>query len=110
MKLEIWVSDKIGCDRLKEFERFLQDMASCRDQGYCRYGKVNRNKEYMDRLSDELRAYRKRSGGNRAQLLNLAVYAFLESIEPQHKGFHYDPEAKTVNRKRMNRKKEWLLN
>lgn len=106
MNLPVFVSDKLGVDHVKEFQAFIQKMASRRDQGFCRYGPADASQHYLSRLRDEIKAYGKT--GNCEQLLNIAVYAFLESVAPQHDNFHHDPTAASVNRRRK-RKREWIL-
>ena len=51
----------------------------------------------MTRLVMETKAYRR--SGNREHLLNIANYAYLESICPENPKFHFDPEAKSATRR-----------
>jgi len=53
----------------------------------------------MTRLSKELKAYRK--DGNIEQLLNIAVYAFLESVAPENPKIHWNAAADSVTRGEM---------
>lgn len=79
------------------YKMFLQLMTNRRGVGYLRYGKINRRAGYMSRMKKELEVYEK--DGNMEQLLNIAVYAFLESYTPQNKKFHFDNNVKSVTRK-----------
>lgn len=53
----------------------------------------------MTRLSKELKAYRR--SGNAEQLMNIAVYAFLESAAPENKLIHWDAAADSATRSEM---------
>lgn len=82
------------------FFHFLQQMANRRAVGALRYGDIpQRKKKYMDRLEIELEEYRKT--GNHEQLLNIAVYAFLESYAPQNGKYHFNPAVDSVTRGTM---------
>lgn len=65
-------------------------------QGQCQYGPPSKEKMFYKRLRMELREYWKK--GNLEQLLNVAVYAYLESIAPQNPRFHWDPFVDSVTR------------
>jgi hypothetical protein len=91
-------------DSLKEdptefraFKGFLQQMVNRRSVGALRYGLINKRQKYMSRMLKEAEAYKE--SGNREQLLNIAVYAFLESYAPENKKFHDNPAADSVTRK-----------
>lgn len=81
------------------FTRFLQQMLNRRTVGILRYGaETSRRKRYMTRLKVELEAYQKT--GNLEQLINIAVYAWLESFAPENKNFHHNPLAESATRGR----------
>lgn len=80
-----------------EFQFFLQMMVNRKLVGGIRYGAIQKRQKYMTRLEKELKAYKKT--GNSEQLINIAVYAFLESFAPENKKFHFDANAKSVTRK-----------
>jgi len=80
-----------------EVEFFLKLFVNRFAVGNLRYGRPNRRKQYLTRLRKELRAYGKT--GNMEQLLNVAVYAMLESMCPQHRAFHFDNSVDSVTRK-----------
>ena len=65
-------------------------------QGFSRYGNPRVEQNYMTRLIMEVKAYRRH--GNLEYLLNIANYAYLESICPENKKFHYDNKVKSVTR------------
>jgi hypothetical protein len=72
----------------QKFLDFVQRQANRLIVGEWRYGAPNRRQLYMSRLEKELEAYKK--DGNVEQLINIANYAFLESIEPEHPQAHFD--------------------
>lgn len=79
-----------------EFNFFLQLMTNRRAVGHLRYGRAQRSKKYLTRMKKELKVYIKE--GNMEQLINIANYAFLESIAPEHPQFHFDPFRKSATR------------
>lgn len=84
------------------FFHFLQEMAYRRTVGSTRYEKYGvpiRRQRYMTRMKRELKAYEK--SGNHEQLLNIAVYAFLESYAPENRKYHFNPAVDSVTRKEM---------
>lgn len=90
-------SVKLDMNTTMYFRAFLQGMANRRVVGALRYEDIpDSRKKYLTRLKKELKAYEK--GGNFEQLLNIAVYAFLEGVAPQHLKFHFDPNAESVTR------------
>ena len=91
--------DKLPTKESIEFQWFLQLMQNRRLVGGMRYGPINYKKKYMTRLNKELRAYRE--AGNAEQLINIAVYAFLEFYAPENKKFHFDNTVDSVTRKDM---------
>ena len=100
MKLEISIPDSLAVPAVEmhHFKIFLQRMANRRAQGWTRYGKINQRQKYMSRLITEAQAYKK--SGNQEQLLNIAVYAFLESYAPENSKAHFNPETDSVTRKK----------
>ena len=94
--------DKLAVPRAEHvaFTHFLQDMMNRRQVGYLRYEQKNkgphRMQRYMSRLAAELDAYRRT--GNMEQLLNIAMYAYLESRAPENVKFHYDNTIESVTR------------
>src|SRR5258706_7069078 len=93
----IWTSDRLNLDKevTAKFMEFLQQMANRRGFGAARYGDVPKvEQKFMTRLKAELKAYQKE--GNKEQLLNIAVYAFLESYAPENKRYHFDATRKFV--------------
>ena len=87
MFIKIRWSDKSPCDP-KQFTEFCQRMANRLIVGEWRYGKANSRQRYMSRLRKELKAYEK--SGNAEQLVNIANYAFLEMIQPEHPQAHFN--------------------
>lgn len=100
LELELPDSLVLSSRVLSEFRAFLQAMCNRRIVGALRYGaKPNRRQKYMTRLSKELRAYR--SEGNFEQLLNIAVYAYLESAAPENSKLHWNAYADSITRADM---------
>lgn len=99
MQLFVPVSIDANIHEMESLKVFLQGMINRRFVGGLRYGIPARRKRYLTRLSKELRAYRKT--GNLEQLLNIALYAWLESYAPENKNFHWDPTVDSVTRDEM---------
>lgn len=122
MKLIIEVPDSLEYTRTEMdwvyWKSFLQAMTNRYCQGACRYGKPSTSQNYAKRLFLELETYlgmynvftgvytqfdkrwkKSNTSGNFEQLLNIAVYCFLESEAPQHPRFHFDNRVKSVTRK-----------
>ena len=78
---------------------FVQQMANRLIVGEFRYGSPQRRQRYMSRLEAELEAYKK--SGNREQLINIANYAVLESIAPEHPQAHFDNTIASTTRHRF---------
>ena len=53
----------------------------------------------LSRLRTELKAYER--NGNREHLRNLANYAYLESVAPQHPRHHDDPLTRSATRRKF---------
>lgn len=83
-----------------ELKAFIQSIANRAAQGSLRYpGPASKKKKYLTRLKIELREYERT--GNFEQLLNLAVYCFLESLAPENPKFHFDNTVDSVTRNIM---------
>ena len=95
MKAEVFITEKIPMPDKPELVQFLQRIANRRMVGHLRYG-LDKKFRYMSRLSAELKSYRKT--GNAEQLLNIAVYAYLEQQAPENVKFHFDPTADSATR------------
>ena len=80
------------------FAAFLQAVVNRYCVGAIRYGDPTKRKEYLYRLYGEIIVYAQR--GNFEQLLNMAVYCFLESEAPQNPKFHFDNTVDSVTRKK----------
>jgi hypothetical protein len=99
MTREIRLPDSLPLDEMtvRAFFCFLQAMANRRAQGAARYGdRPNKKQCYMSRMRKELDAYSR--DGNMEQLLNIAVYCFLESEAPENRRFHFDATVASVTR------------
>lgn len=96
--MKLWTSDKIKLPEKEylAFSEFLQRLANRVSVGYQRYGTIKPEAKYMSRLTEELKVYKKT--GNMEQLLNIAVYAFLESYAPENKKFHFDANVDSATR------------
>ena len=86
------------------FHGFLQAVANRRTVGSFRYDakygfRPSKRQRYLTRLRKELRTYSRT--GNFENLLNVAVYCFLESEAPQNKRFHFAPEAASATRREL---------
>ncbi len=93
------LQDKLPLQEAVEFQWFMQLMQNRRLVGGMRYGPINARKKYMTRLSKEFKSYK--STGNAEQLVNIAVYAFLEFYAPENKKYHFDNTVDSVTRKEM---------
>lgn len=99
MILELKIPDSIPLEpRVTiEFRAFLQATVNRRCVGVLRYGDAPKKRQrYLSRLTKELRTYKET--GNFENLLNIAVYCFLESAAPENKKFHFDPTAASATR------------
>lgn len=72
--------------------------------GHLRYGDACKEQNYMTRMMMEVKAYKR--SGNREQLLNIANYAYLESIVPENPKFHWNDKADSVTRRKMGGSKD----
>lgn len=98
--LGITIPDSLNvpASEMLAFKLFLQQMTNRRGVGFLRYGLVRNHQGYMSRLEKELATYKRT--GNREQLLNIAVYAFLESYAPENEKHHFDNTVVSVTRKK----------
>ena len=83
----------------RRLDAFLQQMANRAVVGHVRYGRPDTRKRYMSRIEKELEVYK--SDGNREQLLNIAVYCFLESVAPEHPSHHHDATTPSATRRKF---------
>jgi len=81
------------------FRDFMQRQANRLTVGHFQYGAPNRRKKYMSRLETELDAYK--DTGNREHLINIANYAILESVAPEHPQAHFDNMVASATRHRF---------
>lgn len=98
MTIEIELPDSapLAASTISELRLFLQACANRLVVGELRYGKPDRRKHYRARIGKELTAYHK--GANFEQLLNIANYAFLESLLPETGKLIFDPYVESVTR------------
>lgn len=96
--IEIFWSDKLKLEWDRKFKDFVQKMANRLLQGHPRYGAPHASQLYFNRLKLESEAYEK--SGNAEHLYNIANYAVLESIAPQHSKHHLDNGVGSVTRLR----------
>jgi hypothetical protein len=67
--------------------------------GEWRYGSPQRRQRYMSRLEKEFEAYKR--SGNSEHLINIANYAWLELIQPEHPQAHFNALIESVTRHRF---------
>lgn len=96
MELREVESLKLPTQEGVELKFFLQLILNRAAVGNVRYGPANRRQKYMSKLGKEFKEYKK--SGNAEQLVNIAVYAFLEFYAPENKKLHFDNTAKSVTR------------
>lgn len=75
---------------------FWQQCANRLVVGRARYGNVNTGQQFLTKLKKELRAYEK--SGNQEYLKNIANYAFLESLCPEHENSHFVKSTTSATR------------
>lgn len=106
MTLEVIIPDVLSSQMpsqgIEDFRAFLQQVCNRRIAGWLRYEKPHYGRpmgrhRYQSRLRKELEVYDRT--GNFEQLLNIAVYAFLESEAPENRRFHFNPQTTSVTRK-----------
>lgn len=94
--MEVFWSEKLRLPFKIEFNTFLNQMSKRIAQGAARYGNPKPEKQYIKKLKLELSAYRKT--GNHEHLINIANYAWLESVAPAHKRYHFDSGVDSATR------------
>lgn len=97
--INLFQPSKLPLSHERQFKEFLQTMVNRRVVGQFRYGKPAASQQYMSRMEKEFKVYKRT--GNQEQLINIAVYCFLESIEPENKKFHWDSTVDSVTRKQF---------
>lgn len=98
MNIETWWPSGRGPNKQtrERFASFAQKMANRLVQGFFRYGDPRPEKKYLTRMEMELRAYRR--SGNAEHLYNVANYAVLETVAPEHRDHHEDTTLDSVTR------------
>lgn len=100
MILELRIPDTLKLQHhTEDYRAYLQAMLNRILVGELRHGPPDRRKRYMQRLSLELKAYRR--DGNFEQLLNLCNYAYLESVAPENRKLYFDPAAASATREEL---------
>lgn len=92
----LWFSDKVPPSDATDFFNFAQRMANRRTVGNLRYGQDGKRIPFLWRLRRCLKEYR--LDGNGEHLIDAAVYAYREFINPNHPKFHFNPYAESVTR------------
>ena len=95
--MTIQESKKIKVPDIESAGWFIQRMLNRITVGHVRYGAPDAKKKYLTRLTAELKAYKKT--GNEEQLLNIAVYCWLESLKPENPRHHFNSTVGSVTRK-----------
>ena len=75
---------------------FWQQCANRLVVGQVRYGSATASQQYLTRLKKELRAYQ--NTGNQEHLNNIANYAYLEFICPEHPDSHFVKSTASATR------------
>ena len=96
--MEVFWSEKfkIPTAMRDHYNLFMNAMSKRILQGHARYGLPDAEKKYATRMQKEVLAYL--YTGNAEHLYNIANYAWLESLRPQHKKFHFDATVNSVTR------------
>lgn len=97
--MEIIVAKKSPFKHQEELRKFLQGMTNRLCHGAAQYGQPAAWQLYLKRLKLEVKAYEKT--GNMEHLMNIANYAWLESVAPQNPKFHFDNTRASVTRGRV---------
>lgn len=88
------------CPRTPEsFTDFVQRMANRLMVGEWRYGAPDPRQRYMSRMVEEVKAYKQ--SGNSEHLMNIANYAWLESVAPEHPRNHFNAYVPSATRHRF---------
>lgn len=94
--MELIQPTRLKLRRESQFKNFLQQVLNRYTVGSIRYGEPDKSQCYLARLEKEIKSYKR--VGNREQLINVAVYAFLEFIEPENILAHFDSTSRSVTR------------
>lgn len=95
MTFQVSIPARLTGHHYPRFARFLQQMANRIMVGQARYGDPSEEAGYLRRLKRELRAYERT--GNMEHLINVANWAYLESVCPTDPvKFHFDNGVGTV--------------
>jgi hypothetical protein len=103
MNITLFWPTQVKLSFSKEFVAFSNAMIARLTVGWCRYGEPAGYQLYLTRLEKELARYKQT--GNREGLMNIANYAFLESLYPEHPKYHFNPLAKSATRKGRERER-----
>lgn len=94
--MELQLTNRIKLADSAQIQDFFQKMLNRLVVGQIRYGKAAAGKKYLSKLELELKAYKKE--GNKEQLFNVANYALLEFLHPEHPKSHFDDRRNSVTR------------
>lgn len=94
--MEIYWLARLQIKTKDQLQKFLTMMSKRIIQGYYRYGLPKSEQKFLSMMKLEFKAYAKT--GNMEHLVNIANYAFLESIAPENKKFHFDDTVDSVRR------------
>lgn len=113
MTIELYLPDSIPLDHQTsvEFRYFLQAVVNRRVVGSLRYEPERRptpKNRYMTRMKKEIDSYKR--DGNFEQLLNIAVYAFLESAAPENKKLYFESQCRVRHSRRTRRQHRMSAN
>jgi hypothetical protein len=97
--LQVYWPQKVKLPNRQEINDFLDAMVKRLAVGHTQYGPPKAEETYMSRMETELRSYKRT--GNKEHLFNIANYAILESIAPQHPKHHWDSHIESATRKRQ---------
>lgn len=96
MKIQLdWVED-LPIEKQREFFCYLQAMCNRAQAGFAQYGGPKRRRKYWTRIKLEMEKFEKTR--NMEQLLNIAVYTWLQSECPEGGPIHFDNTVKSATR------------
>lgn len=96
--LSVFWPTRVKLTNRQEIQDFLDAMVKRLAVGHIQYGPPKSEKTYLSRMETELRSYKR--SGNREHLFNVANYAILESLAPQHPKHHWNNYIESVTRVR----------
>lgn len=99
MPITIKWSARMPAVRSNQISLFFQRMANRITVGEWRYDAPNARKRYLSRMKAELDKYEET--GNTEHLINIANYAFLESVCPEHPQAHFNNKVGSATRHRF---------